>query len=174
MPNGVEIKLDGQHVSVKGLKGQLERTLPGDMMIEIGEDTITVNRPTESKTHRAMHGLTRTLIANMVNGVSEGFERKLEIVGVGYRAQMAQDKLTLQVGYSNPVEIASPDGITFGLEGTNKITVAGIDKELVGQTAAEIRAVRPPDHYKGKGIRYAGEYVRLKAGKAGKVGSKKK
>ncbi len=172
VPGGVEATLEGNNFSVKGPKGTLSRALPNDMLIELSEGMITVSRPTDSKTHRSMHGLTRTLIANMVQGVSEGFQKNLDITGVGYRAQMAGDKLSLQIGYSHAVEMAAPEGITFSLEGTNKITVAGIDKEMVGETAAKIRAVRPPDHYKGKGIRYAGEYVRLKAGKAGKVGTK--
>ncbi len=170
VPSGVEVTIKGNELSLKGPKGTLSRTLPHDIIVDLAESVIIVSRPTDSKTHRSMHGLTRTLVANMVQGVSEGFQKELEIVGVGYRAQMAGDKLSLQIGYSHLVEMAAPEGISFSLEGTNKITVAGIDKELVGEMAAEIRAVRPPDHYKGKGIRYTGEYVRLKAGKAGKVG----
>lgn len=170
IPEGVEIKLRGREIQVKGPKGQLKRTLPRDMIIDISDGFIAVARPTESNIHRSMHGLTRTLIANMVHGVNSGFQKDLQIVGVGYRAQLASDKLTLQIGYSHPVEMQAPEGISFSLEGTNKITVSGINKEMVGEVAANIRAVRPPDHYKGKGIRYAGEYVRLKAGKSGKVG----
>jgi len=172
IPDGVEVNLNGSDIEVKGPKGQLNRTLPPNMMIEIDSGVITVSRPTDNNIHRSMHGLTRTLIANMVQGVSEGFQKELQIVGVGYRAQLASDKLTLQVGYSHPVEMQAPEGISFAVEGTNKITVSGINKEMVGEIAANIRSVRPPDHYKGKGIRYAGEYVRLKAGKSGKVGSK--
>ena len=172
VPDGIEVTINGNEFSVTGPKGTLSRTLPHDIKIELNEGIITVSRPTDSKPHRSMHGLTRTLVANMVQGVSDGFHKNLEIVGVGYRAQKSGDKLTLQVGHSHPVEMAAPEGIYFSVEGNNKITVAGIDKELVGEVAAEIRALRPPDHYKGKGIRYAGEYVRLKAGKAGKVGSK--
>ena len=172
VPNGVEVTIKGNEFSVKGPKGTLSRSLPPDMTVELNDGVINVSRPTDNKPHRSLHGLTRTLVANMVHGVSEGFQKNLEIVGVGYRAQMAGDKLTLQLGYSHPVEMAAPQGVSFALEGTNKITVAGIDKELVGETAAKIRAVRPPDHYKGKGVRYAGEYVRLKPGKAGKVGAK--
>ena len=151
----------------------LSRVLHPDMILEIEDGVITVSRPTDNKMHRSLHGLTRTLVANMVDGVSEGFQKNLEIVGVGYRAQLAGNKLTLQLGYSHPVEFTAPEGITIGIEGTNKVMVSGIDKELVGQVAAQIRKVRPPDHYKGKGVRYAGEQVRLKAGKSGKVGARK-
>ena len=172
VPNGIEVTIKGNEFAVKGPKGELSRLLSPDMSLELNDGLIIISRPTDSKPHRSMHGLTRTLVANMVQGVSEGFQKNLEIVGVGYRAQMTGDKLTLQVGYSHPVEMSAPEGISFSLEGTNKITVSGIDKEMVGETAAKIRAVKPPDHYKGKGVRYSGEYVRLKAGKAGKVGSK--
>ncbi len=172
VPNGVEVNIKENEVTVKGPKGTLNRSLSPDMTIDLNDGVIIVSRPTDSKHHSSMHGLTRTLIANMVQGVSDGFQKNLEIVGVGYRAQMAGDKLTFQLGYSHPIEMAAPEGISFALEGTNKITVSGIDKELVGETAAKIRAVRPPDHYKGKGVRYSGEYVRLKPGKAGKVASK--
>ncbi len=172
IPSGVEVTVNGNEFSAKGPRGKLSRTLPYDMKIELNEGIINVSRPTDSKPHRSMHGLTRTLVANMIHGVNEGFIKKLEIVGVGYRAQKSGDNLTLQVGHSHPVEIAAPEGISFSMEGNNRITVAGIDKELVGQIAAEIRSVRAPDHYKGKGIRYEGERVRLKAGKAGKLGKK--
>ncbi|MFO8009750.1 MAG: 50S ribosomal protein L6 [Dehalococcoidia bacterium] len=174
VPGGVEVSFKGNDCVVTGPKGTLSRSLPPDIKVEIEGDVINVYRPTENRHHRALHGLTRTLVANMVYGVSEGYHKVLEIVGVGYRAQSSGDKLTLLVGYSRPVEVTAPEGISFSIEGTNKITVAGIDKELVGETAANIRAIRPPDHYKGKGIRYSGERVRLKAGKAGKVGAKKK
>jgi len=173
VPSGVEINIKGNEMSVKGPKGSLSRSLNPDMIIEHAQDVITVSRPTDSKIHRSMHGLTRTLVANMVQGVSGGFEKRLEIVGVGYRAQMEGDKLSLQLGYSHPIKVSAPSGISFALEGNNKIIVSGIDKEMVGETAAKIRSLRPPDHYKGKGVRYAGEYVRLKPGKAGKVGAKK-
>ncbi len=172
IPNGVEVTLKGSEIEAKGPKGLLKRTLQRDMIIDINDNVVSVSRPTDSNIHRSMHGLTRTLIANMVHGVSEGFQKDLQIVGVGYRAQLAGDKLTLQVGYSNPVEMSAPEGIALAVEGNNKITISGINKEIVGETAAKIRAVRPPDHYKGKGIRYFGEIVRLKAGKSGKVGSK--
>ena len=135
--------------------------------------SLTVTRPSDSKKHRAFHGLTRSLLANMVEGVSKGFEKNLEIVGVGYRAEKAGDKLTLRLGFSHPVEVTPMPGITLAVEGTNRIKVSGINKEDVGEMAAEIRAIRPPDHYKGKGIRYAGEIVHLKPGKAGKVVGRK-
>jgi large subunit ribosomal protein L6 len=139
------------------------------MSINLDDNTLSVSRPSDSRQHRSRHGLTRSLLANMVKGVSQGFEKELEIVGVGYRAEKSGDKLVLRVGYSHLVEISPPSGVSLAVEGTNKIKVTGIDKEAVGQMAAEIRAVRPPDAYKGKGIRYAGELVRLKAGKAGKA-----
>ena len=173
VPEGVEVTLKGSEVTAKGPKGTLSRSLHPDMSIEFNNGVLTVSRPTDNKAHRSLHGLTRTLIANMVQGVNEGFQKGLEIVGVGYRSQLSGGKLILQLGYSHPVEITAPPGISFNLEGTNKVLVSGIDKELVGKVSAQIRAVRPPDHYKGKGGRYSGEQVRLKAGKSGKVGSKK-
>jgi large subunit ribosomal protein L6 len=175
VPPGVEVKIaDGNKVTVKGPKGQLARTLHPDMRIELNDGMLTVTRPTDSGPHRALHGLTRTLLANMVEGVTNGFRKNLEISGVGYRAQKMGDMLVLQVGYSHPVEIEAPPDISFVVEGINRIGVVGIDKEAVGQVAARIRAVRKPEPYKGKGIRYAGEYIRRKAGKAGRAGGKKK
>jgi len=175
VPPGVEVKIaDGNKVTVKGPKGQLARTLHSDMRIELNDGMLTVTRPTDSGPHRALHGLTRTLLANMVEGVTNGFRKNLEISGVGYRAQKMGDMLVLQVGYSHPVEIEAPPDISFVVEGINRIGVVGIDKEAVGQVAARIRAVRKPEPYKGKGIRYAGEYIRRKAGKAGRAGGKKK
>lgn len=173
VPSGIEVALNGSEVTVKGPKGTLSRDFHPDMQFNLEDGVLTVSRPTDNKMHRSLHGLTRALAANMVQGVSDGFQKVLEIVGVGYRAQLAGDKVTLQIGYSHPVEITAPDGISFQVEGTNKIIVSGIDRELVGEVAAKIRKVRPPDHYKGKGIRYSGEYVRLKAGKSGKVGARK-
>lgn len=173
IPQGVELTLKNNDITVKGPKGTLSRSLHPDISLELNNAVITVSRPTDNKVHRSLHGLTRTLVANMVQGVSEGFQKVLEIVGVGYRAQMSGEKLVLQVGYSHPVEITAPDGITLNVEGTNKVLVSGTDKEMVGKISAQIRAVRPPDHYKGKGVRYSGEYVRLKAGKSGKVGARK-
>jgi len=144
------------------------------MMVNLKDDVITVTRATDTREDKALHGLTRTLINNMVVGVSQGYQKQLDIVGVGYRVEAAGQKLVLRVGYSHPVEVAPAAGITLKSEGTNKLFVSGIDKEAVGQQAAEIRGIRPPDSYKGKGIRYSGEKVRLKAGKAGKAIGKKK
>jgi large subunit ribosomal protein L6 len=168
VPKGVTVTITGQHVAVKGTKGNLERTLPAEVALEQEGSTIKVLRRDESKAARQRHGLSRTLIANMVEGVSNGFERKLQILGVGYRAQVQGRKLILNVGYSKPVEIDPPEGITVVVEGNTNLTVSGINKEIVGNTAARIRAVRPPEVYKGKGIRYLGEMVRRKAGKTGK------
>jgi large subunit ribosomal protein L6 len=173
IPKGIEVTIKGSEVTVKGPKGVLSRSVNQDMAIEIKGDILTVSRPTDSKAHRAFHGLTRTLLDNMVQGVSKGFQKNLEIVGVGYRAQVSDGKLVLNLGYPKPVEFIAPKGVSFSVEGTNKIAVSGIDKELVGRTSAKIRELKPPDHYKGKGIRYSGEYIRLKAGKAGKIGAKK-
>jgi large subunit ribosomal protein L6 len=169
VPKGVEVDFGGGEIAVRGPRGTLRRAVSPDMSIEFSDGVLTVSRPTDSKTHRCLHGLTRTLIANMIQGVSEGFQKDLEIVGVGYRAQISGEKLIFQLGYSHPVEMLAPPGISFRLEGANKVMVSGSDKELVGKTAAQIRALRPPDHYKGKGIRYSGERVRLKAGKSGKA-----
>jgi large subunit ribosomal protein L6 len=169
VPSGVTVNISGESVTVKGPKGELKRSLPAEMIIKQESGTLTVSRPSDNKKHRAYHGLTRSLLANMVQGVSQGFEKTLEIVGVGYRAEKTGDKLTLRLGFSRPVEVAPKPGITFSVEGTSKIKVSGINKEDVGEMAAEIRALRAPDRYKGKGIRYAGERVHLKPGKAGKV-----
>lgn len=170
VPNNVEITLDGARVRVKGPKGTLERTLPPEMIIEREEGQLVVKRPSDERRHRALHGLTRTLVDNMVVGVTTGFRKDLEINGVGYRAQLVGQNLLLQLGYSHPVRVTPPEGISFAVEGQNRVSVMGIDKELVGQEAARIRDVRPVEPYKGKGVRYAGERVRRKAGKAGKVG----
>ncbi len=170
MPQGVEVAITGGEVTVRGPNGELARSFHPDISISIEDKTLKVSRPSDSKQHRALHGLTRSLLANMVEGVSRGFQRNLELVGVGYRAQKSGDKLVLQVGYSHPVEILPPPEVSVVVEGTNRITVRGADKELVGETAARIRRVRPPDAYKGRGIRYQGEMVRLKPGKSGKVG----
>jgi len=169
VPAGVEVKINGNVIEVKGPKGQLSREFHPDMQVELVDGTILVTRPSDEKEHRSLHGLTRTLIANMVKGVTEGFTRNLEIVGVGYRAAKQGNKLVLTVGYSHPVEIEPAPGIEIDVPAPTKITVKGIDKELVGQTAANIRDVRRPEPYLGKGIRYEGERVRRKAGKAGKA-----
>jgi large subunit ribosomal protein L6 len=169
IPQGVEVRIERNRVAVKGPKGELSRELDPEMKIEQTDGQVVVTRPSEQPRHRAMHGLTRTLIANMVTGVSTGFTKTLELQGVGYRAQMQGRDLVLAVGYSHPVQVPPPEGIDFAVEGTSKITVSGINREHVGQAAADVRKIRPPEPYKGKGIRYTGEYVRRKAGKAGKA-----
>jgi large subunit ribosomal protein L6 len=153
---------------VKGPKGELSRILPGEVIVAQEGETVTVTRRDESRAARQRHGLCRTLVANMVDGVSQGFSKRLEIQGVGYRAAVQGKNLNLSMGFSHPVNIEPPDGITFAVEGTTNVIISGIDKEIVGNTAAKVRAVRPPEPYKGKGIRYAGEVVRRKVGKAGK------
>ena len=169
VPAGVEIKLEaGNNITVKGPKGTLNRKLVDDMNIAVDGAVITVTRPSELKRHKALHGLTRTLINNMIIGVTEGYTKTLEISGVGYRAAKNGNKLSLTLGYSHPVEMTDPEGITSTLEGQTKIIISGIDKERVGQYAAEIRAKRPPEPYKGKGVKYSTEKIRRKAGKAGK------
>jgi large subunit ribosomal protein L6 len=168
LPEGVEVNIEGSKVRVRGSRGELSRRFPSDMLITLNQRALTVSRPTENRKHRSLHGLSRTLLANMVEGVGKGFEKKLELVGVGYRVRKEGDKLVLQVGYSHPVEFTPPPSVSLAVEGTSRIRVMGIDKELVGQVAASIRALRSPEHYKGKGIRYQGELVRLKTGKRGK------
>lgn len=168
IPAQVTITVDGQHITVKGPKGQLERDLPEQVSVDQDGGTLQVVRRDESRTARQRHGLARTLVANMVEGVSKGFEKRLQIQGVGYRAQVQGRNLILNVGYSKPVEIAPPEGIQVAVENNVNVIVSGINKEIVGNTAARIRAVRPPEVYKGKGIRYAGEVIKLKAGKTGK------
>jgi large subunit ribosomal protein L6 len=167
LPKGVEIKIDGSEVTVKGAKGTLKfASLPG-ISVEAGGGEITVARASDEKPVRAAHGMTRAILANMVTGVSQGFERTLEIIGVGYRAQMQGKNLVMALGFSHQVEVTPPEGIEFAVDGPTKVVVRGIDKQLVGQTAANVRAYRPPEPYKGKGIRYANEYVIRKAGKTG-------
>jgi large subunit ribosomal protein L6 len=169
VPSGVEVTISGAHVAVKGPKGQLEMDAPEDITVSRDGDDILVTRPDDERAHRALHGLTRSLVSNMVVGVSEGFSRDLEIVGVGYRClAQGQDKIELQVGYSHTVPVKAPDGITFEVPAPNRITVKGIDKQLVGQVAADIRKIRKPEPYKGKGIRYSDERVLRKAGKSAK------
>jgi large subunit ribosomal protein L6 len=165
VPAGVLVSVDPGRVTVSGPKGELRTAVPQRMKIEQEDGVITVSRPTERGEDRALHGLTRTLVANMVEGVTNGFEKRLEIQGVGYRAAMSGTNLELQVGYSHPVRITPRQGIEFDVPAPNQVVVRGIDKQLVGQTAAEVRKVRPPEPYKGKGIRYEGEYVRRKVGK---------
>ena len=172
IPQGTEVKIDGSEVVVRGSKGELRRRFHPDISIALKDGCLIVTRPNDSKIHRSLHGLTRSLLANMVMGVSQGFEKVLEINGVGYRAQKTGDKLLLQVGYTNTVEFSLPLDINIVVEGTNRIRVSGIDKEVVGETAAKIRAIRPADHYKGKGIKYFEEKLHLKPGKSGKIGKK--
>jgi large subunit ribosomal protein L6 len=173
VPSGVDVTIDGREVTVKGPKGSLSRSLHPDITVSREDGTIVVTRPTEQKTHKQLHGLTRTLVNNMVVGVTDGYRKGLEITGVGYRAALNGRKLTLNLGYSHQIEIDPPEGITFEVENPTRLAVVGIDKELVGQIAAKVRSTRKPEPYKGKGVRYAGEYIRRKAGKAGKIGGKK-
>jgi large subunit ribosomal protein L6 len=167
IPRGVDVAVDGRTVRVKGPKGELERTFRPEVDIETAEGEVRVTRRSDAKRDRAFHGLTRALLANMVTGVSEGFKKQLEIVGVGYRAEKKNKALGLAVGYSHPVEYPEPEGITISTPTPTTIVIEGVDRQKVGQVAAEIRSVRPPEPYKGKGIRYQGEQVRRKAGKAG-------
>lgn len=173
VPPGVEVLIDGNEVTVKGPKGELSRSLPEDMMVSKEDSTLTVSRPTDGPRHRALHGFARSVLANMVEGVSQGFRKNLELHGVGYRVQKSDNGITIQVGYSRPVEFIPPAGIQLVSDAPNQLSVLGIDKDLVGEVAARIRAVRTPDPYLGKGIRYAGEQIRRKAGKAGKLGRRK-
>ena len=170
VPAGVDVTIDGSTVTVKGPKGTLSGTFNSNMSIEMNAGVITVSRPNDEKENRALHGLTRTLISNMVEGVSTGFKKELEIVGVGYRAAMEGKSVVLTVGYSHTVTMTPPEGVSIEVPAPNKIVVSGSDKQVVGQFACEIRAVRPPEPYKGKGIKYATEVVRRKEGKAGKGG----
>jgi large subunit ribosomal protein L6 len=168
VPPKVTVDIQGLNLTVKGPKGTLERQLPEKVVLALEGDQLTVTRQDESRTARERHGLVRTLVANMVDGVARGFERRLDIQGVGYRAQAQGNKLTLNVGYSKPVEMVMPEGIQVAVENNTLVIVSGINKELVGNVAAKIRSVRPPEPYKGKGIRYQGEFVRRKQGKTGK------
>ena len=169
LPSGVTIEVADRHVKITGPKGTLERDLPRDITVREDEGQLIVERPTDQRQHRALHGLTRSLVNNMVVGVTDGFTRDLEIVGVGYRAAATTpSKLDLALGFSHPVSVDAPEGITFETPAPTRITVRGIDKEAVGQVAANIRSIRKPEPYKGKGVRYAGEVVRRKAGKAAK------
>ncbi len=170
IPSQVNVELDGQKISVKGPKGSLSRILPSLVCCSIDEKEkkVFVDKAQESKLSRSLHGLSRTLVANMVTGVSVGFEKKLQITGVGYRAQMSGKDLVLNMGYSHPVKMVTPENISVKVESPTSVTVSGLEKDLVGEFAAKIRSVRPPEPYKGKGISYEGEYIRRKAGKTGK------
>ena len=172
VPAGVEITLDGRHITVKGPRGTLSRELPEGITVAQEDGQINVTRPSDEQQHRALHGLTRTLVANMVEGVTKGFQRQLDIVGVGYRAETKPYGLFLALGYSHPIEYKAPEGIKLTAQTPTQIIVDGANKEVVGQVAAELRRLRPPEPYKGKGIKYAGEQIRRKAGKAGKAGGK--
>lgn len=167
LPDGVEVKVSGDVVTVKGPKGSLSQTIQPSISVDVQDRTLTVSRESDERQVRALHGLTRSLIYNMVVGVTDGYSKELTAVGVGYRASLKGNQLELQVGFSHPVSIEAPDGITFDVPEPTKIIVSGIDKQKVGQVAANVRAVRPPEPYKGKGIRYSDEQVRRKAGKAG-------
>jgi len=168
IPSGVTVTVDGSNVTVKGPKGELSRSFNPDIEIKVEENVINVSRPSDAKEHRALHGTTRALLSNMVEGVSKGFERTLELIGVGYRAQKQGTKLVLNVGYSHPVEIEPETGLEIEVPSNTRVIVKGTNKERVGALAANIRDVRPPEPYKGKGIRYEGEFVRRKEGKTGK------
>jgi large subunit ribosomal protein L6 len=170
VPTGVDVTIDGQHVTVKGPKGELSHTVAAPITIERSDDgSLAVNRPNDERVSKSLHGLSRTLVANMVTGVTDGYEKKLEIVGVGYRViPKGPSTVELNLGFSHPVTFEAPDGVTFTVESATKFAVQGIDKQQVGEVAANIRKLRKPEPYKGKGIRYAGEYVRRKVGKAGK------
>lgn len=170
LPDGVQFTYDNAVVTVKGPKGELTQRVPREMIVEVGDGVIQVKRPTDSGPHRSLHGLTRTLIANMVTGVTDGFEKRLEIVGVGYRASVKGDALELLVGYSHPVVVEPPANVSFETPQATVVVVRGIDKQVVGEVAANIRSIRPPEPYKGKGIRYVNEVIQRKMGKAGKAG----
>ena len=169
LPEGVAVSITDNEISVKGPKGELKRTFHPDMAVVLEDGVLKVGRPDDERMHRALHGLTRTLLANMVQGVTRGFDKGLEITGVGYRAEKSGNNLVLRVGFTRPVEVVPMPGISFALEGATRVRVSGIDKEVVGEMASRIRAVRPPDVYRGKGIKYSGEVVRHKAGKAAKA-----
>jgi large subunit ribosomal protein L6 len=173
VPAGVEVTIDGGHVAVKGPRGELARDIAPEILVVRDGDRLVVQRPSDDKRSRELHGLSRTLVANMVTGVTTGYRKGLEITGVGYRAQLVGKKLQLNLGYSHPIEIEPPTGIAFEVDTPTRLAVTGIDKELVGHVAARVRAQRKPEPYKGKGVRYSGEVIRRKAGKAGKIGGKK-
>jgi large subunit ribosomal protein L6 len=167
IPKGVTVTLDGSKITVKGPKGELSRSLPGAMLVSMKDNEVVVERPSEENEHKALHGLTRTLVANMIEGVTTGFSKQLEIIGVGYKAEQRPYGLQLSLGFSHPIEYRAPAGIKLTAPQPTQVNIEGANKEMVGQVAAEIRSYRPPEPYKGKGIKYAGEQVRRKAGKAG-------
>ena len=165
VPAGVEVKVDGNLVTVKGSKGELSHQVASPITVALNDNEIAVSRPNDERVSRSLHGLTRTLIQNMIIGVTNGYEKKLEIVGTGYRVTAKGNDLEFALGYSHPISVSAPEGVSFAVEGANKLTISGIDKQLVGQVAANIRGLRKPDPYKGKGVRYAGEHIRRKVGK---------
>lgn len=173
LPAGVELTMTGSHVSVTGTRGTLERVLPPSMRVQVDGGVVTVERPSDTTPHRSLHGLTRTLLANMVEGVSRGFTRELDLVGVGFRASKQGQDLILTLGYSHPIRYTPPEGVTIEVPAPTQIAISGTDKEIVGQVAAKIRSFRKPEPYKGKGVLYRGEQVRRKAGKSGKAGKTK-
>lgn len=168
LPNAVKVELNNNHLAIEGPKGRLERTLPQQIAIRVEDGTIICERPSDGREHRSLHGLTRTLVANMVTGVSEGFRKDLELVGVGYRVQKQGEDIVLSLGFSHPIRVSPPPGISVEIADPTRFAVTGISKELVGQVAADLRKIRPPEPYKGKGLMYRGERIRRKAGKAGK------
>lgn len=168
VPSGVDVAVDGQQVTVKGPKGTLSHTVDSPITVSVSDGVLSVARPNDERENRSLHGLSRSLLNNLVQGVSQGYERKLEIHGVGYRVQLRGSDLDFALGYSHPVKVTPPEGITFTVESPTRFSVQGIDKQLVGQVAANIRRLRRPDPYKGKGVRYAGEHIRRKVGKTGK------
>ncbi len=172
LPTGVQVVREGSQVTVTGPKGTLQRDLPEEISLQEEDGVIQVTRPSDESRVKALHGLTRALLANMITGVTDGFRKEMEIIGVGYRAQMSGDKLIMQLGYSHPIEVDPAPGIAFEMMGNNRVAVSGIDKEKVGQAAAELRAWRPPEPYKGKGLRYVGEVVARKAGKGAARGGR--
>jgi len=172
LPKGVTAKVEGNTVHVKGPKGELERTLHDDMKLTLADNQIVIERPSDEANHKALHGLSRTLVANMVEGVTKGFRKELEMVGVGYKAEARPYGLQMALGFSHPVKYEAPKGIKLSAPAPTQIVIEGANKEIVGQVAAEIRSIRPPEPYKGKGIKYVGEQIRRKAGKAGKAGGK--
>ena len=172
LPVGVEVSIDNGNVTVSGPRGTISRDVHREMEVVMEGGVLLVKRPSDSDYHRALHGLTRSLVANMVDGVTTGFRKELEIVGVGYRAQLTGQRLVMQLGFSHPVEVEPPEGVTFEVTGNNRVAVLGIDKEAVGQQAANLRKWRPPEPYKGKGLRYQGEIIYRKAGKGGRAGGK--
>ena len=170
VPAGVEVKVDGNLVTVKGSKGELSHQVASPITVALNDNEIAVSRPNDERVSRSLHGLTRTLIQNMIIGVTNGYEKKLEIVGTGYRVTAKGNDLEFALGYSHPISVSAPEGVSFAVEGANKLTISGIDKQLVGQVAANIRGLRKPDPYKGKGVRYAGEHIRRKVGKQVRFG----